>query len=705
MKGRSNKIRSLQVGRKDKDLLLVCVLILLSILSFFFLKEDNPIRIIFGFLLVFFLPGYALTSLLRETDLIERIAFSFGVSIVISPLVGFVFNFTPWGITSIYVIITLTVVTLSFIPFAYRQRRLEEKHAKPELGVVKARLKPYNIDKKLILVSILSWVLLPIIAFYFKFFPTIGSPLISDLFIVGLIFSLFLLLTIGSFLIKNPTDVFYLLPQCLIFTFLARIIRYLRIPYPALWDPYTHLISFLNIHEYHTLNPIMDWWLPNIEGSLHWPLMYLITEELIITTGINYIHLWRFQEPLLGMVFFLAIFTLAREVTGNNRTALLAGYFTSFASHIIFYQSEYHPQGLALIIFAFLIYSFIKSESTNRMLYRLLTLLFVFACVFSHYFSSLFLAVVFATLIVMQFLSKKLPIGIRGESTSSSIFLVIVIFSLAYHLYVYSKHFETYVKMILSITHPYNAALFGSSDVFFVTTIIKSVRWIVFALAVMSVTYILKTKDKKEYYLATFWLIFLILGFVGEYLIWLEVGRIILFYEVITGTFAALTLSRFRDIWVGRINRSKKTFMVCLLTSLILTCTFFGGHYMPTYYFKSFGMNNHYWCSNRLPNMDAYVPAGKWLNVFTPSDAKFVTDFDRYGFTSSMVLLFGEKSSKNIIKTNSPIKGGLKLFKHLKREEYVYVVLNQAYKYSNLKDFLRHSNLIYTNGEIGIYTR
>jgi len=560
-----------------------------------------------------------------------------------------------------------------------------------------------SVDKKLIVISILSWILLPIITFYFKFFPTIGNSLISDLFIVGLIFSLFLILTIGSLLIKNHTDVFYLLPQCLILTFLARIIWYLRISYPALWDPYAHLVSFLNIHRYHTLNPIMDWWAPDIEKTLHWPILYLITEELIIATGINYIHVWRFQEPLLGIVFFLIIFILAREVAKDNRIALLAANFTSFASHIIFYQSEYHMQGLALIFFAFLIYSFIKSESTNS--YRLLTLLFMLACIFSHYFSSLFLAVVFATMIVMQFLSKKLSIVIRGESNSSFIFLIFIICSLAYHLYVFSKHFETYMEMILSTAYPYNAPLFSPSGAFFVTTIIKSVRWVVFALAVVSVIYILKTKNKKEYYLATFWLIFLILGFVGQFLIWLEVGRIVTFYETITGIFAALTLFRFRDLWVHRINRSKKTFIVCLLTSSILTCTFFGGHYIPAYYFKSFGMNDAYWCSNRLPNMDAYVPAGKWLNIFVPSDSKFVTDFDRYGFTSSLVLFFGEKSPKNIIKTNSPIKDGLKLFKHLKQKEDVYVVLNQAYKYSNFKDFLRYSNLIYTNGEIGIYTR
>jgi len=451
----------------------------------------------------------------------------------------------------------------------------------------------------------------------------------------------------------------------------------------------------------------MKWWLPDIEGALCWPIMYLITESLTTIAGINYISLWKFQEPLLGVVFFLAIFILAREVTRSNGIALLAALLASFASHIIFYQSEYHFQGLALIMFAFLVYSFIKSESTGGIAYRLLILLFVPACILSHYFSSLFLAVVFAIfLFIMQFLKiggKKLPIRITEEGISnSSIFLIIIISSLAYHLYVYSKHFETYVKMILSTTHSYGAPLFGSSGAFFITNITKSVRWITFALAVISIAYILKTKDKKELYLAIFWLIFLILGFIGEYLIWLEVGRIVVFYELITGTFAAMTLFRFRDIWISKISRNKKTFVACLLASIIITFTFFGGHYMPAYYFKSFGMNDHYWCSNRLPNMDAYIPAGKWMNNYVPNSSKFITDFDRYGFTCSMVLFWGKKSAENIIKTNSPINMGTKI---LLQEQNVYVVLNEGYRYSNYESFTHLVNRTYTNGEIGVYIK
>jgi uncharacterized membrane protein len=48
-----------------------------------------------------FLPGYSLIKTLyptREIDEIERIGLSIGSSIAMVPLVGFLLNFTPWGI-------------------------------------------------------------------------------------------------------------------------------------------------------------------------------------------------------------------------------------------------------------------------------------------------------------------------------------------------------------------------------------------------------------------------------------------------------------------------------------------------------------------------------------------------------------------------------------------------------------------------------
>ena len=80
---------------------------LLSFISIIFLPETGAslsyLRYIFAFILVAFLPGYCLTETLFPTeatlDMIERVAFSIGLSFAITALVGLFLSFSPLGLT------------------------------------------------------------------------------------------------------------------------------------------------------------------------------------------------------------------------------------------------------------------------------------------------------------------------------------------------------------------------------------------------------------------------------------------------------------------------------------------------------------------------------------------------------------------------------------------------------------------------------
>lgn len=78
-------------------------------------------RYVLGAVFVLWLPGYALIKALfpeepyveasqRSLDPIERIALSIGLSLAITPIIGLLLNYTPWGIR-------LTPVTLSLLAF------------------------------------------------------------------------------------------------------------------------------------------------------------------------------------------------------------------------------------------------------------------------------------------------------------------------------------------------------------------------------------------------------------------------------------------------------------------------------------------------------------------------------------------------------------------------------------------------------------
>lgn len=120
-------------GKKvSSDLFIVMGLVLLT--DIFVLTpgiSETMIRNILGLPLVLFLPGYALIAALfpakSDLDGIERVALSFGLSIAVVPLIGLGLNYTPWGITTLPILISLSIFTFIMCGLAYLRRvRLPE---------------------------------------------------------------------------------------------------------------------------------------------------------------------------------------------------------------------------------------------------------------------------------------------------------------------------------------------------------------------------------------------------------------------------------------------------------------------------------------------------------------------------------------------------------------------------------------------------
>lgn len=170
--GELKQLLPIQLRRLPADLAAVVILTLLTVLVVFVpWINETPLRVVFGLLLVLFLPGYAFIAALfpeasvsssdepatepnveqpgaveaTETadpdgdpdtdrglsprrddqsgiDGIERVALSFGLSIAIVPLLGLILNFSPWGIRLIPIIIAVAGVTLISTAVAARRR-------------------------------------------------------------------------------------------------------------------------------------------------------------------------------------------------------------------------------------------------------------------------------------------------------------------------------------------------------------------------------------------------------------------------------------------------------------------------------------------------------------------------------------------------------------------------------------------------------
>ena len=114
-----------------KDELIPLNLLVIVLVAIIILFPSNILRIILGLPFLLFFPGYTLVAALftkkEGMGSIERVALSFGLSIAVVPLIGFILNYTPWGIRTepvLYSVASFILIT-SIIAWL-RRRRLPE---------------------------------------------------------------------------------------------------------------------------------------------------------------------------------------------------------------------------------------------------------------------------------------------------------------------------------------------------------------------------------------------------------------------------------------------------------------------------------------------------------------------------------------------------------------------------------------------------
>lgn len=114
------------------------LLAIATTITAFIVPEDvYPIvyvRYVLGSVFVLLLPGYSLIKavfpLKREIDIVERIAFSMGLSLALVPVVVLILNYSPWGIGFTPIILSLLALTLTFATVAIiREQQTKTKEA------------------------------------------------------------------------------------------------------------------------------------------------------------------------------------------------------------------------------------------------------------------------------------------------------------------------------------------------------------------------------------------------------------------------------------------------------------------------------------------------------------------------------------------------------------------------------------------------
>ena len=118
---RSQKLAPYLKTEKASWYWVTIALIMASAIAVFAIPENAyPIvylRHVLSIILVLWLPGYSLIKALfpqKELDNIERTALSIGMSLALVPITGLILHYTPWGIETTPVTLSLLALTAIF---------------------------------------------------------------------------------------------------------------------------------------------------------------------------------------------------------------------------------------------------------------------------------------------------------------------------------------------------------------------------------------------------------------------------------------------------------------------------------------------------------------------------------------------------------------------------------------------------------------
>jgi len=127
-----NYLQYLQARPQNTWFYLVIATSIATLAAVYIIPNTYPVvvfRWIMGSMFILFLPGYVTVQALfptgKELDDIERFAISVGLSIAMTPLVGLLLNYTPWGIRLNPIMASLCLFTLSIAAAAtYRRYKI-----------------------------------------------------------------------------------------------------------------------------------------------------------------------------------------------------------------------------------------------------------------------------------------------------------------------------------------------------------------------------------------------------------------------------------------------------------------------------------------------------------------------------------------------------------------------------------------------------
>lgn len=528
---------------------------------------------------------------------------------------------------------------------------------------------------------IFSNLIIIYILYYIIYFPVIINNYISDLLLIFVISLLIFIIIYNIYSNQsNIVTTLFAIPASLLI-FISRALPNLRLTAPPFHDPYFYAVTTMNIVDFGTLNPTYVGWYGLIEQQLWWPLYHLLSADLLIIGNYNLIFNLRFLSPFISLIFFFALFVLARKFLKNTHVSFIAALLGSMSEVIIFYQSEYHPQGLSLILFIFFILLIVMGMEKRTPSISITLLLIIFGLILSHHFSSIYLGLISLTLLIPILLIKINFNLLHFNAASSSISTVLLITctaAFAYHIYAYPSLLIQFSEMLLNNT-PSGSLITYGKDVPQIVTILNAIKWIPLILSLIGIFIAIRDKNEKAIVLSYICGAFVLSGVIGIFIVSSPTDRILAFVMPLASILAVYCLISFSNN--NHKNKNILTILIIVIITIPISTGFFNSQ-IPAFYFHNTDQDSYYWYSNNLPNMDEQVSVGGWVKQqVSTNTSTFAITFD----TRIIPFYYGEKPLDNL-KSINYINSSYYIFYPSNSDCYGYNNLNQSTIYDcNLK--------------------
>jgi hypothetical protein len=456
--------------------------------------------------------------------------------------------------------------------------------------------------------------------------------------------------------------------------------------------------------------PVFNWWYPSIDRHLAFPLMHTLSVELSKITDVPLMYFFKYQQPMTGIVFFLIIYILAESVTGDQKVSAISALIGSTSGPTIFYLSEYHPQGMAIVLLLFLLFLLV------RMSQRFIILFAVFGVGFtlSHYFSPLmFLSIFLGYLIILGLIKRSGGIfGLISTDLQRRHAYLPVVFILIFIITYYIFEYPTIIRILglRALTESASKQITpGSGSDSNLQFFLDSLKWVISLLAGVAIIQAIKEKRSKQTELVIFLGLIVIAAVGSNFIVQSRhpLSRLLAFYMPIASIFASLTIVR--TINMAYVNRLP----VIKLSSIILVSIIVLGGVssaMPLgFYYQSSDTDFNSWYSNEIPSMTGYPEGGMWIERYTEDQSLYGTFFD----TKPVVGYWGKRGQSQsggaisnsrpidytVINPNIPYRHKNIIANPTKeiRETYIYE------KNYNTVNFDR-GNRVYDNSNLRIYS-